>query len=229
MDCRRHDSAFVLPSGVMKPTRRLLHTFRRTHRRVLLHRRPLAALTAGGAVLAGLQVASPPPPETVAVWAARRDLPSGTRLAEGDLDRRRLSPGSVPDHAFDDLDELVGRTLAAPMARGEVITSLRTVQRGLLRGYPGTRAVPLRITDAEVVALLRVGDRISLVVADPDGRTRTRELLEDVPVVAIPRAGEGALANGTPGRLLVVAVPTESASEVAASAATSILIPVWNR
>jgi hypothetical protein len=135
----------------------------------------------------------------------------------------------VPDRAVDDLDEVLGRTLAAPMSRGEVITSLRTVQRGLLRGYPGTRAVPLRITDAAVVALLRVGDRISLVVADPGGRTRPRELLEDVPVVAIPRAGESALANGTPGRLLVVAVPAESASQVAASAATSILIPVWDR
>jgi pilus assembly protein CpaB len=212
----------------MKPLR-LLRLFRRAHRRVLLHRRPIAALTAGGAVLAGLQVASPPPPETVAVWTAARDLPSGTTLGRQDLDSRRLSLASLPDRAVDDLDQVVGRTLAAPMARGEVITSLRTLHGGLLRGYPGTTAVPLRITDAAVVDLLRVGDRVSFVVADPDGRTPPRQLLEDVPVVAIPRAGEGALRSGTPGRLVVVAVPSESASEVAASAATSILIPVWDR
>ena len=212
----------------MKPLA-LLRPFRRARRRVLLHRRPLAALTAGGAVLAGLQVASPPPPETVAVWTAARDLPGGETVGEGDLDLRRLSPASVPDSAVDDLDEVVGRTLAAPMARGEVITSLRTVHRGLLRGYPGTTAVPLRITDGAVVDLLRVGDRISLVVADPDGRTAPQRLLEDVPVLAIPQGREGALSSGTPGRLVVVAVSSESASEVAASAATSILIPVWDR
>ncbi len=181
---------FVLPSGVMKPSA-LLRPVRRAHRRVLLHRRPLAALTAGGAVLAGLQVASPPPPETLAVWTAARDLPGGETVGQEDLKIRRLSPASVPDRAVDDLDEVVGRTLAAPMSRGEVITNLRTVQRGLLQGYPGSTAVPLRITDAAVVDLLRVGDRISFVVADPDGRTPPRQLLEDVPVVAIPRRAAG--------------------------------------
>ncbi len=161
------------------------------------------------------------------MWTAARDLPGGETVGQEDLEIRRLSPASVPDRAVDDLDEVVGRTLAAPMSRGEVITSLRTVQRGLLQGYPGSTAVPLRITDAAVVDLLRVGDRISFVVADPDGRTPPRQLLEDVPVVAIPQARGGGLASGTPGRLVVVAVATESASEVAASAATSILIPVW--
>ncbi len=212
----------------MKPLR-LLRPFRRAQRRVLLHRRPLAALTAGGAVLAGLQVASPPPPETVAVWTAAHDLPSGTHLGQQDLSIRRLPHAAVPDRVVDDIDEVVGRTLAAPMARGEVVTWLRIVNRGLLGGYPGTTAVPLRITDAAVVDLLRVGDRTSLVVADPDGRKAPRLLLEDVPVVAIPRSRDSALSSGTPGRLVVVAVPTESASEVAASAATSILIPVWDR
>ncbi len=134
----------------------------------------------------------------------------------------------MPADAVEAPGEVVGRTLAAPMSRGEVVTTLRTVARGLLRGYPGTTAVPLRITDAAVVDLLRVGDRVSLVVADPDGRAPSRMLLEDVPVVAIPQ-DDGGLGNGTPGRLVVAAVPTGSASEVAATAATSILIPVWGR
>ncbi len=103
------------------------------------------------------------------------------------------------------------------------------VTPGLLSGYPGRTVVPLRITDASVVPLLRVGDRVSLVVADPDGRAAPRLLVEDVPLVAIPRPSEGGLTGGTPGRLVLVAVPAASATEVAASAATSILIPVWKR
>lgn len=207
----------------------LLRPLRRLRRRVLLHRRPLAALTAAGAVLAALQATSPPPPATVAVWTASRDLTSGTVLEHSDLAVARFAPETVPTDAVVDESRVVGRTLAAPMTRGEVVTSVRTLDMGLLRGYPGMTAVPLRITDAAVVGLLRVGDRVSFVVADPDGRAQPRVLLDDVPVLAIPRASEGELAGGTPGRLVVAAVPTESASEVAASAATSILIPVWSR
>jgi Flp pilus assembly protein CpaB len=213
----------------MNPLRSVTRPLRRVHRRVLLHRRALAAITAGGAVLAALQATSPPPPRTVAVVTAGRDLASGTVLQRADLTSTRFSPGTVPADTVRDPREVMGRALAAPMSRGEVVTRLRTVSGGLLKGYPGRTAVPLRITDAAVVDLLRVGDRVSFVVADPDGRAAPGVLLDDVPVVAIPPVRESGLTSGTPGRLVVAAVPTTSASEVAARAATSILIPVWSR
>ena len=120
------------------------------------------------------------------MWTARRDLPSGTVVQEGDLAPSAYSPDTVPADAVDDVDRVLGRTLAAPMSRGEVFTETRTVTGGLLRGYPGATAVPLRVTDAAVVDLLRVGDRVSFVVADPDGRSTPTLLLRDVPLVAIP-------------------------------------------
>lgn len=179
-------------------------------------------------MLAALPVISPPPPETVAVWTAQRDLPSGTVLQQTDLARAWFAPGTVPRDVVRSPQEVVGRTLAAPMSDGEAITTLRVVSRGLMRGYPGRTAVPLRVTDAAVVELLRVGDRASFVVADPEGRIAPRMLLEDAPVVAIP-AARGGLDAGGPGRIVVVAVLRRDASAVAASAATSILVPVWNR
>ena len=77
--------------------------------------------------------------------------------------------------------------------------------------------------------MLRVGDRVSIVAADPDGRQAPSELLDDVPVVAVPAASRGGSASGTPGRLVVVAVDSGQATDVAARAAAAILIPVWNR
>ncbi len=180
-------------------------------------------------MLVGLQAASPAPPDTVTVWTAEHDLSGGTLLVAGDLARASFAPESVPEGAIRHPDSVVGRLLAAPMTRGEVITRVSTLARGLLHGYPGTTAVPLRITDAATVELLRVGDRISLVVADPDGRATPSRLVDDVPVVAIPRTHESGLATGTPGRLVVAAIPSTRASEVAAAAATSIVIPVWSR
>lgn len=210
------------------PVGRLLRLLRRFQRRVLLHRRLLAALCAGAAVLVGLEAAAPPPPETVTVWTAARDLPGGTLLGPDDLTASRFAPETVPDGAVHGPGSVVGRTLTAPMTRGQPLTRVSTLASELLRGYPGTTAVPLRITDASVVDLLRVGDRISLVIADPDGRRTPSRLVEDVPVIAIPRVRES-LSTGTPGRLVVAAIPSAEASEVAAAAATSILIPVWSR
>ena len=206
-----------------------LRPLRRAHRRVLLHRRPLAAVSAAGAVLVALQVTSPPPPPTVRVMTASRDLTSGTVLRPGDLTSTDFAPGSVPSGSVTNPRDVLGRTLAAPMSRGEPLTRLRTISRGLLRGYPGTTAVPLRVTDADVVELMRVGDRVSFVVADPDGRRSPEPLVDDVPVVAVPRRADSGLSSSTPGRLVVAAVPSSAASDVAARAATSILIPVWSR
>lgn len=210
------------------PVDRLLRLLRQLRRRVFLHRRLLAALCAGSAVLVGLQAAAPPPPDTVTVWTAAHDLDGGSLLDDGDLVATRFAPGTVPDGAVRRPASVIGRTLAAPMTRGEPLTRVSTLAQGLLRGYPGSTAVPLRITDAAVVDLLRVGDRISLVVADPDGRRAPSSLVDDVPVLAIPRVQES-LTAGTPGRLVVAAIPSARASEVAAAAATSILIPVWSR
>ncbi len=226
-----------LPSGAMTPSparttplaARLLRPLTRLHRRVLLHRRWLAALTAAAAVLLTVRIVSPPPAETTVVWTARHDLASGTALSVQDLAPARFLPGTVPRSAVLDPRKALGRTLAAPMSRGEVLTTLRTLSAGLLRGYPGRTAVPLRITDAAVVDLLRVGDRVSFVAADPDGRAEARLLLRDAPVLAVPRAESGGFSTGTPGRLVIAGVPSASATEVAARAATSVLIPVWDR
>jgi Flp pilus assembly protein CpaB len=209
------------------PLDRLLRLARRLRRRVLIHRRLLAAACAGAAVLVGLQAAAPPPPATVAVWTAAHDLPGGTVVVPDDLATARFAPGSVPDGVIRGPGTVVGRTLAAPLTRGQPLTRLSTLAPGLLRGYPGTTAVPLRITDAATVDLLRVGDRISLVASDPDGRRDPSRLVDDVAVVAIPRASASSLA-GTPGRLVVAAVPSAEANVVAAAAATSVLIPVWS-
>ncbi len=209
----------------MNPMRTLHHL----RRRVLLHRRPLAALTAGGAVLAGVHTAAPGPAETVEVWTVRTSLPSGTVLQRGDLVSTSLAPSTVPATAVDDPEEVVGRALAAPMARGEVLTGLRTLSRGLLRGYPGTVAVPLRITDADVVGLLRVGDRVSVVVADPEGQEPPRVLVSDVALVAIPGADTAGLSDATPGRLVVAAVPTPISLDVARWSMTGYLSVVWGR
>ena len=74
-------------------------------------------------------------------------------------------------------------------------------------------AAPVRIGDAAAVDLLRIGDRVDVVAADPQGRAPATVVAYDAPVVAAPRRGRGGGADDR--RLLVLAVTEETAAELA--------------
>jgi Flp pilus assembly protein CpaB len=217
------------PAGDAPPSADRRARLRRAVRRtVLARRRPLAALCAGIAVLAGVQAVRPGEGATVAVPVAAHDLDSGTVLSAGDLSTRRLPVGSAPDgletHA-------VGRTLAGPIRRGEPVTDARLVAPALIAGYPGRVALPVRIADADVAGLLRVGDHVDLVAADPRSGTASYVAV-DVPVVALPAPDEqrvGSSASGVTGRLVVVAAVPSDVDGIAGAAATDLLSVVISR
>jgi len=193
---------------------------------VLARRRPLAAGCAAVAVLAGVHAARPPAAPTVAVTVAARDLASGTVLGHDDLVTRRYPAGNAP--AGSDPGAL-GRTLAAPVRAGEPVTDVRLVAPTLVAGYPGRVALPVRIADADAVALLRAGDRIGLVAADPRRGTASYVAI-DVPVLSLPAPAEpDSPAAGLTGRLVVVAALPEDVDRIAGAASTEVLSVVIDR
>lgn len=198
-----------------------------TVRRVVLRRRRLlAALCAAGAVLAILRTVAPPPPETQAVLVAGRDLPAGAVIGGDDLELLRLPPGAVPDGTVV-REDAIGRTVAAPVRRGEAVTDVRLVTASLLDGYPGLVAVPVRIPDAGAVGLLAVGDRVDVLAADPSGRTEAELVASSAPVIALPRddpdAAGAALTGTLGGRLVVLGATRQNAVRLAGAAAWGLL------
>jgi Flp pilus assembly protein CpaB len=193
---------------VQRPTgpTRLSRVLRRVRRVVLARRRWLAALLAGVAVAAAVQAATAPPPPAVGVLTAARDLPAGAVLQGDDLVLVDFAPGSVPSGTG---REVVGRTLAAPVRRGEPVTDVRLVGPALTASDPELTAVPVRLPDAGMVELLDVGDRIDLIGTDPQS-SGASVVATDVLVLAIPRPSGDAGASGQPGGLVVVgAAPAE--------------------
>ena len=158
-------------------------------RLVLHHRRPLAALFAGLAVLLALvRLESEPPGRHVV--AAAHDLASGTVLGEGDLARVRLPVDAVPEHGFVRPADVVGRTVAGPMREGEVVTDRRVVQADRMGGYPdGTVLVTVRLADADALTHVRVGDRVDVVAVDQDV-DGARVVARDAEIVTLPPAGD---------------------------------------
>ena len=206
---------------------RLPSPLRRLRRSTLAHRRPLAAALAAVAVAAALQANAAPPPPRALVLTAARDLPAGAVVQPGDLASSPFDPASVPAGVLP-AAEAVGRTTTGPVREGEAITDARLLTRSLLTGYPGLVAVPVRIGDPGAVRLLRVGDRVDLVAADPQAGSAARVVGRDVPVLAIPRAG--AESPGlTTGALVVVGVPDVTVQTVAQASVTSFLSVVLTR
>ncbi len=185
---------------------RLSRGLRRVRRVVLARRRWLAALLAGVAAAAGVQAATAPPQPAIGVLTAARDLPAGAVIDRDDLVMVDFAPGSVPSGAG---REVVGRTLAAPLRRGEPVTDVRLVGPALTAGDPDLTAVPVRLPDAGMVELLDVGDRIDLIGTDPQS-SGASVVATGVPVLALPRPSADTGGSGQPGGLVVVgAAPTE--------------------
>lgn len=208
----------------MSSTRaRVSRLTRSVRRAVLRRRRLLAAVLTAVAVASGVHAATAPPPARVRVPVAARDLPAGTVLEAEDLTEAGFAPGSVPAGVT---RSAPGRTLAAPLRRGEPVTDVRLVGPALADGYPDLVAVPVRLPDAGMAALLRVGDRIDLVGADPQG-SGASVVAAGVPVLAVP-APEPA-GSGPEGRLVVIGAPPEDVPEVADAAVRYFLTFAFSR
>lgn len=221
-------AATSVPDPIHGPTpgpgvaRRLL---RRGRRRVLAHRRVLAALCVACAVLATVHTLAPPAPPTETVRVAARDLPAGTLLTARDLEVAPYARGTAPDGLVADG---VGRTLASPLRRGEPLTDARLLTPDLMAGHPGRVAVPVRVVDPAAVALLRVGDAVDLLSADPAAGT-VATVARGARVVALPPEEEGVSGQAAAGRVLVVALTPDEVETVTIAAVQQFLTVVWSR
>ncbi|HEY7044269.1 MAG TPA: SAF domain-containing protein [Nocardioidaceae bacterium] len=184
-------------------------------------RRPLAALCAGGCVLAVVHVVAPPAPATTSVLVAAHRIAGGTTLSADDVVMVARPTGAVPPTAFRSLRQALGRTVAGPIDADEVLTPARLVGPRLAAGFgPDEVACPVRLADADMVDLLSVGDRVDVYAPTAGGREASRIAL-DAPVVAIPVPSDDM--SRSEGGLVVLAVSSPVAGRLAQQAAKAPL------
>jgi Flp pilus assembly protein CpaB len=178
------------------------------------HRRLLAGIAAAAAVYFGLTALSPPPPPTVPVLAAARDLAGGAVPADSDVRTLDLPPEAVPDGVLKPGSDLTARVLTSPVRAGEPLTDARFLAP--ISVPAGSLAYPFRIDDADISALLRVGDHLNLYAATSTSSESARLLARAVRVVALPSPR-----TTTSGALIVVATSPEVATRLAQAGANS--------
>ncbi len=200
------------------------------------HHRLLAAGLAAGSLAAALSVLAPAPGATVDVVVAARDLGPGTTLRDDDLRLAALPVAAVPDGAVTRPAALVGASVAGAVRRGEPLTDVRLVGPGLLRGAVGMVAVPVRLAEEGVAALVSAGDAVDVVAAStPDpvaGATASATPVAALPARVVARAAhvlavpaEQSVGGGT---LVLLAVSPRAATDLAAASVSARLSVVLN-
>lgn len=152
----------------------------------------------------------------VRVVVATTDLAPGATLSADDVAVRSLPGSAVPHGALTAAAMAIGRVLAGPVRAGEPLTDVRIVgpaDTALTTGDPDAATVPVRLADPDVADLLRPGIRVDVVTLDPDHQSDP-VLAENATVVAI-RGTTGT--QGQSGRLVLVALPRQFATQLAAA------------
>ena len=185
----------------------------RIHRFVFEHRRTLAALLAGLAVLTALS-ALRQQPDGAAVLVTSRDLRSGHVLTASDVRTTTVPPAALPSHGLVRGDA-IGRRVAGPMREGEAITDYRVLQDDALSGYADDAVLTtIRVDRADGVTGLHVGDRVDVVAVDPDGESKAEVVARSVEVVTLPPSS---------GDSEVVSVGIVTTEKIALALATAAL------
>lgn len=178
-------------------------------RRRRLMRQALAAALAAAALVLALTPSAAAARSPVVVVAT--DLAAGITIELSDVALHRWPTELVPAGALTDPAVAVGRVLVGAARAGEVLTDRRLVGAGPGPG-PGSSAVPVRLADAAVAALLVPGVHVDVVTVGQRADQPT-VLAEDAVVLAV--LAEDAR---TKGRLVIVALPRAVATRVAAAA-----------
>lgn len=193
---------------------RISRAARPDYARTAMARRIAAGLLV---VLAAVTALKPDPDrEQCDVVVAVRDLSPGVTLSADDVVLRKRPTVTIPDGAATAMDVVVGKTLAGPSRRGEVLTDARVLGSRLtgLAAGPDARVVPLHLADAAVLDLIRPGDVVDVLGA-PSAETdaHPRVLAGNAVVVLVSAAAT------TPGagneRVVLIALPAPAANALA--------------
>lgn len=206
------------------------------------HRRLVAALLAGCAALIAVSIVRPEPPETTAIVVARHSLAAGHVITDSDVSIAQWPTAIGAPPTARAISDVQGRTTAGPVGAGEPLSQARLVGPGLLELVTLTGAAdashlvaaPIRLADAGQAALIRPGDTVDVIAAraiDGGGQSAD-QVATDARVITITDAShpDGGLLGSTdgpatgstdPGSLIVLAVSTDTAKDLAAAATRS--------
>jgi len=123
-----------------------------------------------------------------AVVVAAKDLKPGTTLNSDLVKVISWTGGSMPAGAFTSAEQVIGRTLAQPVAEGDPVVAGGLQRAATSSGGlpPNQRAVSTHVTDSTgVLEMLHPGDHVDVQVLSGKEQPEIRTILENKIVLAI--------------------------------------------
>lgn len=158
--------------------------------------------------------------QTVPVYVAARDMPSGHVLAAGDLAvaQVRLPGGQLERYLRPAAGQPAGKVLVTAVQQGELVP-VRMVAGSV--DQAGMVEFSLKVEAGDAPEDLRPGDRVDVVAAFTDGgRDRAELLLHGVEVLSSSRSG-GGIAGGRGEISVEVRMPAQYVLNVARALASA--------
>lgn len=190
------------------------HLLNRVVNWVSWHRRIVGAVLAATSVfMVGSTLTQPTGPTRPAVVLTDY-LPAGHTLTEPDVRLIQLPPAAIPDGALITLEDLAGQSTTVALGAGTVLQP--TMFTASHHTEPGRALVPITLRDEAMRALLRPGDRVTLIAA---GYDEVQTLTSDARIATLAPPPDGSplgISSTDQGALILVDVPATDAPLVAA-------------
>jgi Flp pilus assembly protein CpaB len=174
-----------------------------------------AALIVFAAVLAGSGTGS-----NRDFVVASRPLQAGSLIEPGDLSTKSMRlPSSVAVSAFGDPNRVVGRTLAVPISRGELLEgSMLTTNAA-----PGVRPVTIPVDPASLGSLT-AGQPVDVLEANgTSGPATVTVILRGATLLSASRGSSGLLSNPSSGVVTIGVVSLDEVESVIAASHSGTL------
>ncbi len=174
---------------------------------------------------------APKTDKTVAVFAAVRDMPAGTRLKKADLRAVNLAEKDLPKGAIQQEALAIERVLLFPVGQNEALTTAKVSSERGAEGLPATidpgkRAIAVQVSDNSGVAgLIQPRAHVDVLFTRSGSMAEavTSTILEDIVVLSIGRNTEVTPAPAAaPG---ATAAPAVASSSTGSRAATLLVTP----
>lgn len=162
----------------------------------------------------------------ITVVKAKSQLPGGAVLSATDLVLDPVVASDVPENVVTDPNDLIGKTLAAPVAENQMMTLFSTTA-ARTSVQPGHVIAPLRLGDTAVTALLHPGDVVDVVAADSQGEQPAMVIAAGARVVTVPELPDDRAGPGPEGGLVLIDVDSHTATLLAQAAASGSLSIIW--
>jgi hypothetical protein len=170
----------------------------------------LGVLLVAGSALVGAKVLSAAD-NTTAVWAAGRDLPTGTTLSSSDLTtvRVRFTSGEAAGQYVAADAELKGLVVTRPISKGEFVPR----EAASSKAQTEQTELPLSVAAGRLPTDTATGDQVDIWVVPKEGQARL--LWDEVRVVQIE--GQKGVSGGSARRQVLVGLSTKDVSKLPAA------------